>query len=89
MPTMDGWDFLEYLRKEKDWARLPVVVLSAALRRGEPRPVLKAQAFWSKPPLEQDIQNIYRYCEVHRQSGVTGSPVSGLDGSASGAGRSN
>lgn len=66
MPRMDGWDFLERLRKQSDWIDLPVVVLSAALRRGEPHPVVRAQAFWPKPPLEKEIHNISQYCEVHR-----------------------
>jgi len=71
MPRMDGWDFLERLRKQSDWIHLPVVVLSASLRRGEPRPVMRAQAFWAKPPLEEDLRNISQHCEVHALKGVS------------------
>ena len=65
MPCMDGWDFLQRLRGEPNWTHLPVVVLSATLKRGCHAPVLPAQAFWQKPPQEEQILNLQRYCERH------------------------
>jgi CheY-like chemotaxis protein len=65
MPRMDGWDFLERLRLEESWADLPVVVLSATLRRGSDPPVIRAQAFWGKPPAPEQLQNIHLHCAQH------------------------
>lgn len=70
MPRMDGWDFLQRLRSKPEWTRLPVVVLSATLKRGCHAPVLPAQAFWQKPPQEEQIQSLHRYCDRHHPSGV-------------------
>jgi CheY-like chemotaxis protein len=69
MPIMDGWDFLKSLRVHKDWAKLPVIVLSATLKRGSYPPVLPAQAFWQKPPPAEKFHNIHRYCALHRDPG--------------------
>ena len=65
MPKLDGWDFLERLRREERWRNLPVIVLSATVRYGEPPPVVRAQAFWSKPPLDEQIDGVGRYCVRH------------------------
>jgi CheY-like chemotaxis protein len=69
MPTMDGWDFIEHLRSDPDFATLPVIVLSATLKRGSHAPVISAQAFWQKPPTALNIENIDHYCAQHRGSG--------------------
>jgi CheY-like chemotaxis protein len=68
MPNLDGWDFLERLRRDYRWVDLPVIVLSATVRFGEPPPVVRAQAFWAKPPLDEQMENIQNHCPRHRRS---------------------
>jgi CheY-like chemotaxis protein len=68
MPFMDGWDLLYELRNQQGWRNLPVIVLSATVVPGAAPPVLRAQAFWSKPPSSEQIESIQRYCEQHRES---------------------
>jgi CheY-like chemotaxis protein len=49
MPIMDGWEFLRRLRREQPFARLPVVIMSAARDAGQAADQLGAQAFLPKP----------------------------------------
>ncbi len=68
MPVMDGWDFLRVVRSELRWVNIPVIVISATIERDAPAPVLRAKAFWSKPPDAELISNVHRYCDQHRDS---------------------
>jgi len=45
MPVMDGWQFMQHIRSQHDWAHIPVIVVSAAK---EPVP-LGARRCLSKP----------------------------------------
>ena len=74
MPEMDGWDFIKQLRDDATFAKLPVIVLSAVLKRGSYAPVIAAQAFWQKPPDPALIENIRCYCAEHRDSGLVTRP---------------
>jgi CheY-like chemotaxis protein len=65
MPVMDGWDFLERLRREPRWAKLPVIVVSSSIQKSAPRPVLRAQAFWSKPIDIEQLEQIHMLCPTH------------------------
>jgi CheY-like chemotaxis protein len=68
MPVMDGWDFLRAIREVPRWADVAVIVVSATVERDAPVPVLPAKAFWSKPPDQELIANVHRYCDQHRDS---------------------
>jgi CheY-like chemotaxis protein len=68
MPVMDGWDFLAALNADPRWSDVSVIVISATIRRGAPNPVLRAQAFWSKPPDPEKMEAIHQYCPQHRES---------------------
>src|SRR5689334_108382 len=50
LPQMDGWDFLRVLQAEPAWVSIPVIVVSSMVKDHAPNPVLRAEAFWSKPP---------------------------------------
>ena len=71
MPGMDGWDFLAEMHREPKWSEIGVIVISAVVRRGGPNPVLKARAFWCKPPDEEKFQAIHLHCSQHRDSWPT------------------
>jgi CheY-like chemotaxis protein len=49
MPIMDGWEFLRRLRREPPFARVPVVIMSAARDAGLAADQLGAEAFLPKP----------------------------------------
>jgi CheY-like chemotaxis protein len=66
MPVMDGWDFLERFRQEPAWTNLPVIVLSALVKDGKHQPVMKAEAFWSKPVDDARFDGIRELCPQHR-----------------------
>jgi CheY-like chemotaxis protein len=68
MPVMDGWDFLREVQSDDRWKNIAVIVISATVRHGTPNPVLRARAFWSKPPDAEQIQGIHQYCPQHRES---------------------
>jgi CheY-like chemotaxis protein len=68
MPVMDGWDFLRDLQSDVRWKDLSVIVISTTVHRGSPNPVLRAKAFWSKPPDAEQVQAIHQYCPEHRES---------------------
>ena len=74
MPKMDGWEFIKQLRDDAELAKLPVIVLSAFVKRGSHAPVIAAQAFWQKPPEPAHIENIRCYCTEHRDSGLVTRP---------------
>jgi CheY-like chemotaxis protein len=65
MPVMDGWDFLAELREEPKWADIGVIVFSARVRGGEPPPVLRASAYWPKPPTAEQLERIQDWCRHH------------------------
>jgi len=68
MPKMDGWDFLQAFRERTAGAHLPVIVLSGLFKQGDLKPVLNAQAFWSKPVDPDQLENVHEHCPAHRQS---------------------
>jgi CheY-like chemotaxis protein len=68
MPVMSGWDFLQAFREKPAWQNLPVIVLSATLEMGRAEPVLRAQAFWSKPIDAEKLDRIHELCRAHRTS---------------------
>jgi CheY-like chemotaxis protein len=68
MPGMDGWDFLDTFRSDPAWADLPVIVLSALIKKGALRPLLKAQAFWSKPIEAGQLELVHEHCPKHSKS---------------------
>jgi CheY-like chemotaxis protein len=68
MPVMDGWDFLLALRSRPRWANIGVIVISATIDDDAPTPVLRAKAFWSKPPDAELLANVHRYCDQHRDA---------------------
>jgi CheY-like chemotaxis protein len=74
MPIMDGWDFLRAVRLEPKWGQIAFIVVSATIERDAPKPVLPAKAFWSKPLGPEQIGDIYRYCERHRDSWTPRAP---------------
>lgn len=65
MPVMDGWDFLAAMRKEPGWATISVIVFSARVRKDEPPPVLRAAAYWPKPPTAEQLERIQKWCPRH------------------------
>jgi len=70
MPVMDGWDFLRAVRMVERWQKIAIVVVSAAVERAAPKPVLPAKAFWPKPLGTEHIAALHRYCDQHRDSWV-------------------
>jgi CheY-like chemotaxis protein len=68
MPVMDGWDFVAALRANPKWARICVVILSVRVRKDEAPPVLRANAYWPKPPTAEQLAKIERWCPWHYQA---------------------
>jgi len=66
MPRMDGWDLSTALRAKKEWAKIPVIVVSATVHPDAPTPVIPAKAFWSKPPEPSRLAAVQQYCDAHR-----------------------
>lgn len=63
MPIMNGWEFIEAKREEKDLADIPVVVLSASGRTQIPE---GANAYFQKP-IEVDalLKVAHDYCAAY------------------------
>ena len=74
MPVMDGWDFLRVVGSVPRLASIPVVVISGSIQRDGAAPVLRAKAFWSKPPDVAIVSNVHLYCEQHRDSWKSPAP---------------
>lgn len=49
MPVMDGWEFAERLHRRSDWAKIPVIVLSADRNVGSKARDLGALGYLAKP----------------------------------------
>lgn len=49
MPVMDGWEFAEHLHRQDEWARIPVIVLSADRNVGGKARELGALGYLAKP----------------------------------------
>lgn len=49
MPVMDGWEFAERMRGRPEWARIPVIVLSADRNIGTKARELGALGYLAKP----------------------------------------
>lgn len=65
MPVMDGLEFLQTLRADRDRARaaIPVVVVSAAVGRDADEASLMADGFLRKPvPVGTFLEAVSRYC---------------------------
>jgi hypothetical protein len=56
------------MRAAPRWADVGVIVISATIQRNQPVPVLPAKAFWSKPPDADQIAELHRFCDRHRDS---------------------
>ena len=72
MPVMDGWDFVRAIRHVPKWNRIGLVVVSATVSPGAPKPVLPANGFLSKPLQQAEISTLHRYCDQHRDSWIPG-----------------
>ncbi|HZP44022.1 MAG TPA: response regulator [Candidatus Binataceae bacterium] len=57
MPIMDGWSFLNELRKNSELARIPVVIMTASSEVGEQARASGARAVLYKPV---DVQKLER-----------------------------
>jgi CheY-like chemotaxis protein len=68
MPVMDGWDFIRVVSSVPRLANIPVVVISGSIQRDGAAPVLRAKAFWSKPPNADLVSSVHLYCDHHRDS---------------------
>src|SRR4051794_23837058 len=75
MPVMDGWDFVAALQTDARWKSIPVVVFSASIENGSPTPLLRARAYWPKPPPLEQLERIHQYCIRHGQTGRSESSV--------------
>jgi CheY-like chemotaxis protein len=75
MPTVDGWDLLATVRRDRRWRELPVVVLSGTIQRGEYPPVLEANGFWPKPVDLYRLERVHKHCPAHRNSWRNKTPV--------------
>lgn len=61
MPVMDGWQFRREQARREQFARIPVIVVSAAGR--ERMAEVQASAYLSKPvDLEQLLERVTRFC---------------------------
>jgi CheY-like chemotaxis protein len=49
MPVMDGWEFVEQIRPRRDWAEIPVIVLSADRNVSSKARSLGAVGYLAKP----------------------------------------
>lgn len=49
MPVMDGWEFASHMRKNPDWADVPILVLSADRNVGMKAREIGAIGYLSKP----------------------------------------
>jgi len=65
MPVLDGWDLIANLRGDARWRGIPIIVFSASIQHGSPRPVLAASAFWPKPPPPEQLDTVHQYCRLH------------------------
>ena len=65
MPVLDGWDLIANLQSDARWRGIPIIVLSASIQPGAPRPVLAARAFWPKPPPPEQLETVHEYCRLH------------------------
>jgi len=68
MPVMDGWDLMAALRAGTRSKSIPVIVFSASIQNDSPKPLLRAHAYWPKPPPLDELERIHEYCVLHGQS---------------------
>jgi len=68
MPVMDGWDFIRVVSSVPRLANIPVIVISGSIQQDGAAPVLRAKAFWSKPPSAALVSSVHLYCDLHRDS---------------------
>jgi len=68
MPVMDGWDFIRAVRLVPKWEGISFIVVSATVEHDAPKPVLPAKTFWCKPLGAEQIGDLHRYCDRHRDS---------------------
>jgi CheY-like chemotaxis protein len=77
MPILDGWDLIARLRADVRWRAIPVIVFSASIHHGSPRPVLAASAFWPKPPPLEQLEMVHQHCRLHGHTWRSDSGVRG------------
>jgi CheY-like chemotaxis protein len=49
MPVMDGWEFMDHLRRNPAWARIPVVIITAVYDVARTQQETGARAVITKP----------------------------------------
>jgi two-component system, chemotaxis family, chemotaxis protein CheY len=59
MPEMNGWDFVEQLRKRSEFATVPIVVHSSA---PGPAPTTVARVLKKPVPLNRLLATVREYC---------------------------
>src|SRR5262245_25602723 len=62
MPVMDGWELREELKKDRQLAGIPVVVVSGLDESGAQVPSLQAARFLHKPVDTSELLQIIRQC---------------------------
>jgi CheY-like chemotaxis protein len=75
MPVMDGWDLMAALQADTQSPSIPVIVFSASIKHDLPNPLLRARAYWPKPPPVEQLERIYEYCMRHGKPGRSESSV--------------
>jgi two-component system, chemotaxis family, chemotaxis protein CheY len=63
MPRMDGWEFRRQMRREPEWAAIPLVIVSAIADMAAENSPLGAAAYLSKPfDVSELLKAIERCC---------------------------
>ncbi|MCU0498177.1 MAG: response regulator [Anaerolineae bacterium] len=62
MPVMDGWAFLDWLRRNSPWTQLPCIIISGHVEEQQRARIMGANLFLLKPfqykELERAITNL-------------------------------
>jgi len=65
MPVMNGWQFVEAVKKVKEYADIPIIVVTAFRDKAD---TIKANGFMLKPiELDQFLKVVGKYCR-HRKN---------------------
>jgi two-component system chemotaxis response regulator CheY len=75
MPVMDGWDLLAALQAGARSKGIPVIVFSASINNDSPKPLLRARAYWPKPPPLEQLERIHEHCVEHGEPGRSESSI--------------
>jgi two-component system, chemotaxis family, sensor kinase CheA len=71
MPRMSGWDFLQYLKNNEAFSRIPVVVASALPVHGDASGIGATMHWLRKPFGSRELLDAVRSCEVERSTRST------------------